>query len=916
MTRRRAHYVLSTHWDREWYQTFQDYRYRLVDLLGRVFDGLESQNLRGPFQMDGQSIPLEDYLEVCPEQHGRVENLVKSRRLIVGPWYVLPDEFLVSGESLIRNLRLGRCIARRFGGEPSNAGFVCDLFGHIGQLPQIFAGFGIHGALVWRGTNLIETRNLIWEGVDGTQLICFRFGLHGYCGFAISVRHADEPRRNSDRNGIRGDLDAMLAHEAEATQVDPLLIFDGGDHQAWDEQVYQVLAERMTQADARDTFELVHSDLDQYLEELVDQSSRITHVWRGEMREPACHPEQVDNQWLIPGVGSSRVWIKQANAACQTLLTAWAEPFTNLAALALGAETRQGFLDCAWRWLLQNHPHDSICGCSIDAVHEDMKYRFAQSQQIAERLTTESLRHIAAAVQDEIPADSLRVCVFNPSCRPFDGVAEIDLSVPTTWPGLSEHISAAVSDVEHKPLFTIQTATGDGVAYQVVEQRLNRRKIRIRPTKFPESRHVHDVRIAAALRVPAMGYTTLYVGRGDRAAPRHQRHQPGMATSERSMANERLSVTIESNGTLTITDKQSDECYTRLLTFDDVADIGDGWYHGQPVNDQCVVSTACSADVVLLHDGPLLTSFMIRTNMRIPAAFNDVTGQRSDAWREMLIRSTVTLRHDAEHLEVTTTIDNPCDDHRVRVLLPSGAQAQTYLADGAFDVIERPIALRANRHLHREPELETRPQQTWTAVHDTQRGLAVISEGLHESAVRDLPERPIALTLFRSTRRTVFTDGEPNGQLHGPMTFRYWIKPLRGEPDRAALFQLGQHLSAGFRSVQVTEEDRAPDHQSEAMPVSTGWFAVEGPAVMTSAARAGNATEVRLFNPTESTIAVKLHFNDCPPAWRPVDARCVDFESRLVDGVITRQANGSMTFSLERKKIVTVQLQHGRRNHP
>ncbi|MCB0049978.1 MAG: hypothetical protein KDE24_10605, partial [Caldilinea sp.] len=141
----RAHYVLSTHWDREWYQSFQNYRYQLVCLLDRVLAGLEDGRLRGPFQTDGQAIILEDYLEIRPERRSELERLAQAGKLVIGPWYVLPDEFLVSGEALIRNLRLGREIARSFGVEPSNAGFVCDLFGHNSQMPQIFAGFGIRG---------------------------------------------------------------------------------------------------------------------------------------------------------------------------------------------------------------------------------------------------------------------------------------------------------------------------------------------------------------------------------------------------------------------------------------------------------------------------------------------------------------------------------------------------------------------------------------------------------------------------------------------------------------------------------------------------------------------------------------------------------------------------------------------------
>ena len=132
---------------------------------------------------------------------------------------------------------------------------------------------------------------------------------------------------------------------------------------------------------------------------MLPQAERIQTVVQGELREPGTDYD--DQQWLIPGVLSSRVWIKQANAECETLLCQWAEPFSAWAHLSLDAEPPQGFLDVAWKWLLQNHPHDSICGCSIDVVHEDMKYRFSQSRQIGDRLTREATRQIAASVEGD-----------------------------------------------------------------------------------------------------------------------------------------------------------------------------------------------------------------------------------------------------------------------------------------------------------------------------------------------------------------------------------------------------------------------------------------------------------------------------------------------------------------------------------
>src|SRR4051812_32959370 len=173
---RTAHYVISTHWDREWYEPLQGYRMRLVSLLDEVFDTFERDPPFSIFTMDGQYIPIADYLEVRPERAECVRRYVKQGRLKVGPWYVLPDEWLVSGESLIRNIQLGLRLSSKLGAPPSRAGFACDLFGHISQLPQLFQQLGIPFGYVWRGTYEREHKgHLNWQSPDGTVLPAYRF---------------------------------------------------------------------------------------------------------------------------------------------------------------------------------------------------------------------------------------------------------------------------------------------------------------------------------------------------------------------------------------------------------------------------------------------------------------------------------------------------------------------------------------------------------------------------------------------------------------------------------------------------------------------------------------------------------------------------------------------------------------------
>jgi alpha-mannosidase/mannosylglycerate hydrolase len=895
--RLRAHYVLSTHWDREWYQSFQNYRYQLVRLLDRVLAGLEDGRLEGPFQTDGQAIILEDYLEIRPDRRAQLERLAQAGRLVIGPWYVLPDEFLVSGESLVRNIRHGREVARSFGTAPSQAGFVCDLFGHNSQMPQIFAGFGIQGGLIWRGLNHLTTRHVRWRGADGTELVAYRFPGGGYCDYTHKVRHGREFGTPASASRVAADLRTYLEVEAEHTEVDPILVFDGGDHEEWDQATYAAMVG--FRRETSNEFDLVHTSLDAYLAELLPQRNRIGAIVEGELREPGRFYD--DTQWVIPGVLSSRVWIKQANAECEALLTQWAEPAATAAHLWLDRELPQGFLDVAWRWLIQNHPHDSICGCSIDVVHEDMKFRFSQTRQIANRLTLEATRSIAASVGGDVTDDELRVVVFNPLAAPLDESVELTLQIPTDWPAFNEFML----NYESKPAFRIYGPDGREIPYQRLGQTKNRTKVRIHETKFPEQYRTHDIRVSLPLQIPAVGYVTLTVRAEPQGRATRYPNVPGLATSERSMENEFLRVLIESNGTLTVTDKRTDETYTRLLTFEDMADIGDGWYHGQATNDQTFVSSAGSATVALVHDGPQLTTFRIRTTMLVPAEFIfDDTMRRADRLVELVIDSLVSLRPGQPRIEVETTVQNVAGDHRLRVLLPSGCEAMIYLADTPFDVVERPVALLAENHTYRELEVETRPQQSWTAVYHGQRGLAVVSTGLLESAVRDVPERTVALTLFRSTRRTVFTDGEPNGQLIGDLHFRYWIAPLLGTPDRPQLFRWGQQIAAGLRDVQLRAADLALHRGQTPLASQGSLLEVDGDAVLTSLRQIDGGLEARLFNPTTAAARVSLIWGS---GMNPRRVSLVDLESNPVGDPLPTSDNTTMLM-LAAKQIATVRV--------
>ncbi|MFA6714737.1 MAG: hypothetical protein WCS27_05135, partial [Victivallaceae bacterium] len=215
------HIISHTHWDREWYLTFQTFRAALVEMVDYLLEVLEN-NPEFKFMFDGQTVVLEDYLEIKPENEKLLNHYISTQRLSIGPWYILPDEFLPDGESLIRNLLIGHQIAERLGGV-MKVGYIPDTFGHIAALPQIFGGFGIDNAVIWRGVESLNTE-FIWRAPDGTEALTVWLPT-GYANIYELPENPSEAREKLIR------AKEMIIEKAPLAQP-PFLMLNGVDHMA------------------------------------------------------------------------------------------------------------------------------------------------------------------------------------------------------------------------------------------------------------------------------------------------------------------------------------------------------------------------------------------------------------------------------------------------------------------------------------------------------------------------------------------------------------------------------------------------------------------------------------------------------------------------------------------------------------
>jgi alpha-mannosidase len=421
------HVISHTHWDREWYLTFQQFRLKLVHLVDKLLDILEQDPDYRFFMLDGQTIVLDDYLQMRPEREGILREHIEAGRILVGPWHVLSDMFLVSPESQVRNLLQGARTARRFGPRMP-VGYCPDPFGNHGQVPQMLQGFGIGTACLWRGVGDLPTE-LWWESPDGSRVLLAHLR-NGYGNGANLPVH--DPEAFTEQLAL--EAERLREHSAVA---DHLLML-GTDHMEPSPHTSATLAHANAHLSG---VRPVHSTLPAYFARVAEQVAELgadLPVLAGELR--AC-----SNAHLLPGVLSARMWIKQRNHASETLLERWAEPFSVFAERMITVDTALAtpeaiasnrirnvapLLRRAWLILMENHPHDSICGCSIDQVHDEMRPRFDQADQIAEEISLQALQAISRAVDTTAEGALSGLVLFNPLSITRRDLVEVALKLP------------------------------------------------------------------------------------------------------------------------------------------------------------------------------------------------------------------------------------------------------------------------------------------------------------------------------------------------------------------------------------------------------------------------------------------------------------------------------------------------------
>lgn len=823
-------YIIShSHWDREWYMAYEQHHMRLIELIDDLLELFEVDPSFNSFHLDGQTIILDDYLQVRPEKRQAIQQAINEGKLRIGPFYILQDDFLISSESNVRNMLIGMEESRKWG-TPVMLGYFPDTFGNMGQTPQLMKQAGISAAAFGRGVKPIGFDNQVleaenyssqysemwWKGPDQTAIFGLLFANWYSNGNEIPV----------EKEAALAFWKQKLADAEQYASTNHLLMMNGVDHQPVQKDISKAihLANELFP-----DYEFIHSNFTDYLEAVQKDVPEDLGSVEGELTS-----QETDGWYTLANTASARVYLKQWNTKVQRQLENITEPLATMAYEVSGNYPHDQ-LDYAWKTLMQNHPHDSICGCSVDSVHREMIPRFEKADEFGKYLAQDSLEQLTAAIDTTgFPKDSFPFVIVNTAGMDKTGEAEITIELERKRfaEGIPEQLYQELENLP-KRKYHVETKSGATIPAILSEETVQF-GYDLPKDRFRVPYMARMIKVTLPLEnMPAFSWETFALVEGEAKAEEKETmiHQSG-----RIIENGPLHLTIEKNGTITMEDRKNKRKLNNLHIFEDIGDIGNEYIFKQPFCDQPILSSNKeNSEVKVLVDTPEIAKISILQEMEIPVSaderlekeqqmvveFRYRKAERSKEKRILQIKTIMTIRKDSKKIDFETTLDNQMKDHRLRVLFPTKLHVEHHEADSIFEVVKRP------NHVSKSWENPTNPQhqQAFVNIHDEEYGVTVGNFGLNEYEVTE--DGQIAVTLLRSVGEL----GDwgyfptPEAQCLGEHRFNYSIE-LHGPEEKFSTYLHAYAAQIPFSTQQIKHHEGTLISKQQYLTIKSETFAI------------------------------------------------------------------------------------------
>ncbi|MDQ7826567.1 MAG: glycoside hydrolase family 38 C-terminal domain-containing protein [Candidatus Eremiobacteraeota bacterium] len=818
-------FVPHTHWDREWYRPLEVFRMNLSTMMLSLLEIMEHDPGYRTFVLDGQTVALEDFLEWFPHEKDRVVSMVKAGRIRLGPWYTEPDEFLVCGESLVRNLLMGKRIGEKYG-DFMRIGYCPDTFGHVGQLPQILKGFNIDHAIFTRGMgDEPRSTEYWWESPDKSTVLATCL-LHAY-----SIAGNLPEDMDSALERVRHEVERLAPYQAGRYA----LLNQGGDHYR-PQPFLPGLVKKLNEEGPYE--EVLIGDFEQYSTllkaENLDHIPRIRGTLRGSRNYP-----------LLCGVLSAHRDIKLRNEEMEILLLLRVEPLSALNRI-LGRPAGPIPLRQAWKQLLQNHAHDTICGCSVEAVTRETLLRFEKVEQIGNCLKAEALASFSKAF--DIPS------------RDQEGASPWLIVNPLTE-RRTEAVEFTITEEAEAPVkrFRLQSSRGEEIPLQILE------------TQEREGSHPHPSRamlrdtqlLFVAENMPPVGASLVYLIKEDIGAKDMPEEAPPGETSP-CISNDFFRISAEEGGAFSLLDLRNGKEYHNLGFIEDDADEGDTYNFSQVPGDWTLHHPVINIEWSVSKSGPLCQELLLQGDLPLSESLDADRKSRSLQRVACPLSMEIRLFRGVPRIDIRLAIDNRARDHRLRIAFPLGSKARSCRTDEAFDVIEIPEAPACQDWIERP--CGTWPMGKFADLTGEDRGLAILARGIRELEIRrEEGETVILLTLLRcvgwlSREGNTYRSPEagpkyptPSAQMEGIHRFEISLYPHSPE-EKNTIIHYALTRQAPLEIVPVSP------HSGICRP-GESLLSVEPGELVFSALKEserGDGVILRVFNPTDALHTLSL----------------------------------------------------------
>ncbi|ROU15914.1 alpha-mannosidase [Kluyvera ascorbata] len=841
MTSKHVYVVPHCHWDAEWYFTCEDSHILLVENLDYLLDLLENDPQFPSYTFDGLAIVLDDYLQVRPENAPRIAELVRQRRLYVGPWYTQCDSLLIRSESLIRNLQYGIRTAERFD-HSMNVGYLPDIFGQHAYLPAMFNDAGVDYCVLQRGVYTDQIRgdlNFLWRAPN-QKTVATNYMYYGYGPGKFLSAEGDYLEHRL--LPILHQLSNMNSH------TDKLLLPCGGDQVLPNAQFPQTV-NKLNQLDI--PYHFVMSSYENYMQEVWSES-QFDNIIDGELF--ACQKSRIHRT-----CHSTRYDIKRQTWQTEHLLIDQLEPLTVIAS-QLGIHWPQPLMDDLWKKVFSAHAHNGIEATNADPVNHNIKQRLISVERSALSLINLLKKKISHGISQQMGKSNILV-VFNGDLSPLDRL--VNAIVFTKGKNIS--LRQGDKHIECTLLNQQRLDGGQRVIVTAAGEKLE-----------PVDDYYRSEILFKAAGVSGLGYQTYEID--------EQHSGPSLIHSKRQIIeSDRYRISLD-NGELTLENSRTRQCINNFITFVDCGDNGDEFDFAPLETEQPLTTSAFT--LLSCEVSPLASKMTLQSTLMLPQ--NMAERLAGEASLPLLIETTLEVRQHEEYVRIQHRLENSADDHRLRVHLKTPVHQPEYsYADQGFCLLRRET-VSAYVDNWREQGFVEKPMPIYTmenavALRSEQNFFSALTKGIKEYEVYP-QENTLALTLFRSVGLlgkddTVWRPGRasginnkvvetPDAQMHQEMIFDYALM-MDSNVEDATLLAACHHYREHYLTYQLqqlnTFEERL-ERFTIPLPVENiapqaAWLVQNNPQIMFSMCKPGNhANEliVRLFNPGELPQPVKL----------------------------------------------------------